>query len=453
MSKSRFDSFQNIFSDEFLWRDDEVIEIDDERLEELFKRYFKSGKYPTFDELRSIVRCVELVWDDSLKEHLERSVSFPKDFDQFLDVFEDNLAKSFKTALDTCEKATPRKVSEKPIPDDREQLVKEHQELQQRIHKLGNEKGELSKQSREILSHFPKLKRVLVDPMIEGHQEFTPGTVEVRIYNPNSYSIQISVESPPEDMTQDERSADGLLTRLSIEWSYKYRAIQQLKRRLAVVTATAIIQGIHLEDATNRETPEAKAIEKRPLSKEGQEQIARFPSPKDLKWEEVSMTFLTNETIEIRARDVRKKYHYAQLGFQDRRQLDTPNMLWLLLREVFASEYGEIAFERSDLDIKLTRQAQKKVSRLRGQLKEIMGIEGDPFYEYRKVRAYRPKFSISHKTPVSQSSRANTHQEAYEAEGMDEDWKQTYEGQIAPRDPTIRLIAPKYPDPDIDDDR
>lgn len=438
MSKSRFDRFWTIFSDEFLWRDDEVIDIDEERLKELFKRYFKSGEYPSFDELRSTVRCVELVWDDSLEEYLERSVSSPKEFDQFLDVFEDNLAKSFRTALDTCGKATPRKVTreEKPIPDDREQLVQEHRKLQQRLQKLKNEEGELSKKSREILSHFPKLKRVLVDPRIEGHQESTPGTVEVRIYNPNSYSIQISVETPPEGMTGEERSADGVLARLSIEWSYKYRAMQQLKRRLAVVTASAVIQGIHLEDATNRETPEAKAIEKRPRSKEGQEQIARFPSPKDLKWEEVSMTFVSNETLEIRARGVVKKYHYAQIGFQDKRKVDAPNMLWLLLKDAIASEYGEIAWERSNLDLKFTRQAQKKISRLRGQLREIMGIEGDPFCEYRKVRAYRPKFSITHRTPVSQSSRASTHQEA--AEEMDEDWKQIYEGQIAPRDPAIK---------------
>ena len=416
MSKSRFDNFQNIFSDEFLWRDDEVIDIDEERLEELFKRYSKSGKYPSFDELRSIVRCVELVWDDSLKEHLERSVSFPKDFDQFLDVFEDNLAKSFITALDTCEKATPRKVSEKPIPDDREHLVQEHKELLQRLHKLENEKGELSKQSKEILLHFPKLKRVLVDPMIEGHQEFTPGTVEVRIYNPNSYSIQISVESPPEDMTQDERSADGVLTRLSIDWSYKYRAIQQLKRRLAVVTATAVIQGIHLEDATNRETPEAKAIEKRPRSKEGQEQIARFPSPKDLKWEEVSMTFVSNETLEIRARGVVKKYHYAQIGFQDKRMVDTPNGLWLFLKDVFASEYGEIAWEPSNLDPKRLKNAQQPVSRLRKLLKSAMGIEEDPFYPYWEVKAYRPRFSITDNTPVQ---AVDPRQEAAEEMGND----------------------------------
>ena len=130
------------------------------------------------------------------------------------------------------------------------------------------------------------------------------------------------------------------------------------------------------------------------------EPIAKFPSPENLNWEEVNMSFVSNETLEIRARGVVKKYHYAQLGFKDRRQVDVPNRLWSLLKYVFASEDGEISAERTHIDWKLLKNVQKPISRLRHHLKEIMGIEDDPFYEYRKERAYRPKFSIRDQTLI-----------------------------------------------------
>ena len=140
----------------------------------------------------------------------------------------------------------------------------------------------------------------------------------------------------------------------------------------------------------------------RELSKEKVEKelepIARFPSPKNLKWEEVNVTFVSNETLEIRARGIIKKYNFAQLGFQDSRKVDSPNTLWRLLKDYFASEYLEIAWERSNLPLDLMKNMQKRVSRLRKHLKEIMGIEEDPFSPYREVRAYSPKFSIRDQT-------------------------------------------------------
>jgi len=267
----------------------------------------------------------------------------------------------------------------------------------------------------------------------------------VRIYNPRSYSLQTWIELAREEMKVEEQSADALLKDLFVQWCYKYLNLQRLKRRLVLIKAAAILRGVVLEEDKQGKTPE-EVETKKPYRQF--ESIAEFPSPENLKWEEVSMSFISNETLKIRARGQTKRYHYNQLGFQDKRQVDTPNKLWLMLKGIFASEYGRLAYERTNLDISLTRKAQKTISRLRDLLKTIMGIEEDPFYPYRQKNAYTPRFSITDET-LTDSTRDNLQQDVYESEGTDAEIGQLIEDESNRgffADPSVRRTSPKHPE-------
>ena len=56
--------------------------------------------------------------------------------------------------------------------------------------------------------------------------------------------------------------------------------------------------------------------------------IEQFSSIKDLRWEEVTFTVLSNESVRIKARNISKAYTFAELGFKDGRTPDKPTKVW-----------------------------------------------------------------------------------------------------------------------------
>ena len=120
----------------------------------------------------------------------------------------------------------------------------------------------------------------------------------------------------------------------------------------------------------------------------------RFPSPPGLQWGEVSWVFTSDETVKIRARGITKKFHFAEIGFKDGRGSDHANILWGILKKAFAHNYGEIDYQTKGLDPKIQNQIKEHVYKIRKKLKEIFGIEEDPFESYKKTRSYKLKLSI-----------------------------------------------------------
>jgi hypothetical protein len=66
-----------------------------------------------------------------------------------------------------------------------------------------------------------------------------------------------------------------------------------------------------------------------------------FPSPADLRWEEISMVFPSEVEVRISARGVSRVYNFGELGFTDRRT-GREDMTWGTLL-AFASGNGEIS--------------------------------------------------------------------------------------------------------------
>ena len=123
--------------------------------------------------------------------------------------------------------------------------------------------------------------------------------------------------------------------------------------------------------------------------------VAHFPSLPNLCWEEVNIAFVSDTEIKVRARDQLKKYRFDHIGFKNKKN-DKPNILWWLLR-VLAEKGGELSWDNAgSYETRLTpNQVQSNVKRLRKTLNNFMGIEEDPFYPYKQVKAYKTRFTIT----------------------------------------------------------
>ena len=154
-----------------------------------------------------------------------------------------------------------------------------------------------------------------------------------------------------------------------------------------------------------------------------------MPAIKASSWDEVQITFVSNESIRIQAGDLDKPFSYAELGFKDGRKVDTPDTRWRTLQKL--AQHGEISWE-TDTDQKIRNIAQKAIQDIRKKLKEITGLEDDPFEPYRKVKAYRPKFKLVDKR--------------YGGTGILIDRKNNEESEEDDTDPEIQAIM----DEDID---
>lgn len=110
-----------------------------------------------------------------------------------------------------------------------------------------------------------------------------------------------------------------------------------------------------------------------------------FPTPPGTKWGEVTITFVSNDSIEIRVGNVRKVFDFSELGLRDRRKIDTSNQQWDLLRLLALK--GELK------PVLLSLQGtQKKISRLRQKLRETFGIQEDPLPWTKHT--YSPAFTL-----------------------------------------------------------
>lgn len=178
----------------------------------------------------------------------------------------------------------------------------------------------------------------------------------------------------------------------------------------------------HVAESFAAALEELRVAEHKPNKKKAKESIAKFPSPPDLCWGEVSMAFISDEEIQVRARHQIRKYRFDQIGFKNKKN-GKPNILWWLLRAL-AEKGGELSWgNMSSYGAELnSSQVQSNVKRLRKILREFMGIEDDPFEPYKTVKAYQTKFVII--------GDANTLLDS-EDEAAKSDLRGVYEDEIA----------------------
>jgi hypothetical protein len=127
-------------------------------------------------------------------------------------------------------------------------------------------------------------------------------------------------------------------------------------------------------------------------SKKSSIAMAYFPQLDGLQWEEVTIAFISSESVMISARKISKTYTYAEIGFKDRTKREGPDTRWAFLKEL-AINQGELSWQ-TPVDKKTRNRAKAAIKDLRQRLRAIIKIDDDPFFPYRKYNKYMTKFVL-----------------------------------------------------------
>ena len=171
--------------------------------------------------------------------------------------------------------------------------------------------------------------------------------------------------------------------------------LNHFRTRMKLLQYEAIRRGVSLPnteqpDLSNSQSNKNSGVQPKPL--------AQFPSPPDLEWGEVTIAFISDEKIKVRAKGQMKDYSFNRIGFDDKRT-GKPNVLWWLLRGL-AWKKGRASWEdlkTQSEDLGDRNKLQSKVSRLRTALNAFMDMDDDPFKPYKEVKAYETKFKLKNK--------------------------------------------------------
>jgi hypothetical protein len=138
------------------------------------------------------------------------------------------------------------------------------------------------------------------------------------------------------------------------------------------------------KEGLERSGPEAP----RPSSRETP--LRKFPKMDGLGWEEVTIAFVSNDSVRITARGTSERFMFSDIGFRDGRKGDRPDTQWNLL-EWMALCGGELRWD----DQRLRRQkteAKHKIKIIRRRLRAVVQIDDDPFEPYQRFGRYKSKF-------------------------------------------------------------
>jgi len=127
-------------------------------------------------------------------------------------------------------------------------------------------------------------------------------------------------------------------------------------------------------------------------AKKGKEYIAKFPSPPGLRWEDVTIAFISDNEIRVEAKGLATQYSYDEIGFEDKRA-GGKRKLWLVLRAL-AMLKGRATVANLIPASKAESLVSKDIQLLRKILYKLTGIKGDPFYHTKKGGDYQTRFTL-----------------------------------------------------------
>jgi len=112
--------------------------------------------------------------------------------------------------------------------------------------------------------------------------------------------------------------------------------------------------------------------------------------PPDTKWEDITIKFLDGNNVRISVKGKSWDADYKQMGLErGRSRPRVPNKQWNLLEDL-AENYGQVSWDDSRADPKI----KKRKHLLSKSLQTYFQINGDPFYSYRTVKAYKIRIKL-----------------------------------------------------------
>jgi len=155
---------------------------------------------------------------------------------------------------------------------------------------------------------------------------------------------------------------------------------------------------------------EEKVVLQKPKNKKIH--LRKFPA--DLRWEEITIKFLNNHEVIIGARDAVLQTTYETMGFQDEKR-KLPNKQWLFLKGLSETQ-GELSWNSP----KASDKGKKQKQLLSETLKAYFQIKDEPFYNYRKEKAYKIKINlvaeIDSKTILKNNTTERNNKDNYDIE-------------------------------------
>lgn len=143
----------------------------------------------------------------------------------------------------------------------------------------------------------------------------------------------------------------------------------------------------------NHETRLATLLKNQPVQDTTHRLTAKFPTPPDAQWIDLTLQFIDRETIKASIKERHRRLNYVEFGFKDERRA-LPNTHWQTLKDL-AENHGALSWR--------TRGAGKRIPKsiqfIRQRLKAVFNLPDDPFFPYRQVRAYKTKFKIEDISP------------------------------------------------------
>ena len=118
---------------------------------------------------------------------------------------------------------------------------------------------------------------------------------------------------------------------------------------------------------------------------------ATFPMIDGLRWEEVTIAFISPQQVQISARRRRIILDFKKMGFEDRRT-GTSDSRWALLRKL-AELKGRLDWN-SKVEQGVRNRVKAAVKEIRDRLQAVLQIADDPFEDYKAVKAYQTKFTL-----------------------------------------------------------
>jgi hypothetical protein len=106
----------------------------------------------------------------------------------------------------------------------------------------------------------------------------------------------------------------------------------------------------------------------------GRTVIPQVPAPGSRSWQEIEISFLSDERVEICDGPRRETRNYSELGFEDRRS-EKPNRAWVALREL---AQGAGTIPTAKIQGKQLAQLQKRIEEIRERLRNHFQIATDP---------------------------------------------------------------------------
>jgi hypothetical protein len=122
--------------------------------------------------------------------------------------------------------------------------------------------------------------------------------------------------------------------------------------------------------------------------------------PVGTDWKQVFISFVNDQTVQIRVAGKTEHRSFDEMGFNDARKTESqPSALWGVFHQISIMN-GEMTLQDSVKSFSDPEKVKKWVSQIRKKLQQVFPtISGDPFHPYTHAKGYKTRFVLNIYSP------------------------------------------------------